>query len=91
MLVDGNASIVDFDFHPLTPEGRADDINAGAAVPIVIGDDVFVGMDALVMKGVPICGGPIGGGAMVSAGSVRTQDVPRAIGAGNPAMVMREL
>ncbi|MCS3712151.1 acyltransferase [Salinibacter ruber] len=81
----------DFGFRPLLPEGHAENINAGAAAPIVIEDDVFVGMDALVMKGVPICGGPIGGGAMVGAGSVRTQDVPRAIGAGNPAMVMREL
>lgn len=62
-----------------------------AAAPIVIEDDVFVGVGALVMKGVPICGGPIGGGAVVGAGSVRTQDVPRAVGAGNPAMVMREL
>ncbi len=86
VLVGGNASIVDFDFHPLTPEGRAEAINAGAAAPIVIGNDVFVGMDARVMKGVPI-----DGGAVVGAGSVRTQDVPRAVGAGNPATVVREL
>ncbi|WP_251964133.1 acyltransferase [Salinibacter ruber] len=73
VLVGGNASIVDFDFHPLTPEGRAEAINAGAAAPIVTGNDVFVGMDALVMKGVPI-----GGGAMVGARSVGTQNVPHA-------------
>jgi acetyltransferase-like isoleucine patch superfamily enzyme len=85
--VGGNASIVDTDFHPLTPEGRAKDINAGAAAPIVIKDDVFVGMDALVMKGVTI-----GAGAVVGAGSVVTQDVPpRTVMAGNPAAVVREL
>ena len=31
MLVGSNASIVDFDVHPLTPEARAEAINAGAA------------------------------------------------------------
>jgi acetyltransferase-like isoleucine patch superfamily enzyme len=87
VLVGGNASIVDFDFHPLTPEERAENINAGAAAPIVIEDDVFVGMDALVLKGVTI-----GEGAVVGAGSVVTQDVPRrTVVAGNPARVVREL
>ena len=71
VLVGGNASIVDFDFHPLTPEGRAEAINAGAAAHILIGDDVFVGTGALVLKGVTI-----GEGAVVGAGSVVTQDVP---------------
>jgi len=47
VLVGGNASIVDFDFHPLTPEGRAENINTGAAAPIVIGDDVLVKREAL--------------------------------------------
>ncbi|WP_259204084.1 hypothetical protein [Salinibacter ruber] len=70
MLVGANALIVDFDFHPQTPEGRAENISAGAAAPIVIADDVFVGMDALVMKW------GIGEGAVVGAGSVVTQDVP---------------
>ncbi|WP_251951912.1 hypothetical protein [Salinibacter ruber] len=70
VLVGGNVSIVDFDFHLQTPEGRAENINAGAAAPIVIADDVFVRRDALVMKG------SIVEGAVVGAGSVVTQDVP---------------
>nr|WP_272505152.1 DapH/DapD/GlmU-related protein [Salinibacter ruber] len=37
----------------------------------MIGDDVFVGTGALVLKGVTI-----GDGAVVGAGSVVTQDVP---------------
>jgi len=87
VLVGGNVSIVDFDFHPLTPEGRAEAINAGAAAPIVIKDDVFVGMEALVLKGVTI-----GEGAVVGAGSVVTQDVPpRTVVAGNPAQVVGEV
>jgi acetyltransferase-like isoleucine patch superfamily enzyme len=53
----------------------------------VIGDDVFVGMEALVLKGVTI-----GDGAVVGAGAVVTQDVPpRAVVAGNPAQVVRAL
>jgi len=84
VLVGGNASIVDCDFHPLTPEGRAETINAGAAAPIVIEDDVFVGMEALILKGVTI-----GQGAVVGAGAVVTQDVPpRTVVAGNPATVV---
>lgn len=71
VLVGGNASIVDFDFHPQTPEGRAEAINAGAAAHILIGDDVFVGTGALVLKSVTI-----GDGAVVGAVSVVTQDVP---------------
>jgi len=84
VLVGGNASIVDFDFHPLTPEGRAEAINAGAAAPIVIEDDVFAGMEALILKGVTI-----GQGAVVGAGAIVTQDVPpRTVVAGNPAEVV---
>ena len=87
VLVGGNASIVDFDFHPLTTDERAENVNAGAAAPIVIGDDVFVGMEALIRTGVTV-----GDGAVVGAGSVVTQDVPpRTVVAGNPASVVREL
>ena len=87
VLVGGNVSIMDFDFHPLTPEGRAEDLNAGAAAPIVIEDDVFVGMEALILKGVTV-----GTGAVVGAGAVVAQDVPpRTVVAGNPATVVREL
>ena len=83
----GPASIVDFDFPPLTPKARAEAVNAGAHAPIVIEDDVFVGMEALILKGVTV-----GEGAVVGAGSVVTQDVPpRAVVAGNPAQVVREL
>jgi virginiamycin A acetyltransferase len=50
-----------------------------------IGNDVWVGAAALVLKGVTI-----GDGAVVAAGSVVTKDVPSyAIVAGNPARLMR--
>lgn len=85
--VGGNASIVDTDFHPLVPEVRRKNFNAGASASIVIEDDVFVGMEALILKGVTV-----GEGAVVGAGSVVTQDVPpRTVVVGNPATEVRTL
>ena len=79
--VGANVSIVDTDFHPLHPEDRARDFNAGRCAPIYIQDDVFIGMDSLILKGVTI-----GEGSVVGAGSVVTRDVSsNTIVAGNPA------
>ena len=53
---------------------------------VTIGDRVWIGCRASVLKGVTI-----GDGAVVAAGSVVVQDVPaRALVAGNPARVVRE-
>jgi acetyltransferase-like isoleucine patch superfamily enzyme len=85
--IGANTSVVDTDFHPLQPEARQQDFNAGAAAPIVIKDDVFIGMDSLILKGVTL-----GAESVVGAGSVVTRDVPpRTIAAGNPAVVVRTL
>jgi virginiamycin A acetyltransferase len=52
----------------------------------VVGNDVWLGYQVLVMPGVTI-----GDGAVVAAGSVVTADVPPyAIAAGNPARVVRD-
>lgn len=52
----------------------------------VVGNDVWIGYDTLVMPGVTI-----GDGAIVAARSVVTRDVPPyAIVGGNPATVMRQ-
>lgn len=54
--------------------------------PIVIEDYVWIGMNAIILKGVKI-----GKGAVVAAGSVVTKDVPsNTIVAGNPARIIRE-
>jgi len=51
----------------------------------VIGNDVWVGAAALVLKGVTV-----GDGAVIGAGSVVTKDVPPyAIVTGNPAQIIR--
>jgi acetyltransferase-like isoleucine patch superfamily enzyme len=85
--IGSNASVVDTDFHPLRPEVRRKNFNAGASAPIVIENDVFVGMDSLILKGVTV-----GEGSVVGAGSVVSQNVPPStVVAGNPAQVVREL
>lgn len=85
--VGANTVIADTDFHPLQPQQRkAAPLDAKTA-PIAIADDVFIGMNALILKGVSI-----GAGAVIGAGSVLRRDVPAgAIVAGNPAVVVGEL
>ena len=55
--------------------------------PIIIEDKVWIGFDAVIMKGVRI-----GEGAIVAARSVVTKDVkPWTVVGGNPAVVIKEL
>lgn len=64
-------------------------IEAGAVPydqPVVIGDDVWVGLGAIILKGVTI-----GDGAVIAAGAVVTRDVPaQALVAGCPAATVKE-
>jgi maltose O-acetyltransferase len=58
---------------------------ASASRPITIGDDVWIGMRAMIMPGVTI-----GSHAIVAAGSIVTKDVPDwAIVGGNPAKIIK--
>lgn len=62
---------------PLTPKYKGD---------TVIGNDVWIGYNAIIMPGVKI-----GNGAIIAAGSVVTKDVEDyAIVGGNPAMLIRK-
>jgi acetyltransferase-like isoleucine patch superfamily enzyme len=91
-----NVTIADSDFHPLDPEERRRDAIAHApdgdrnqrerlvSRPVVVEDDAWIGIGAILLKGVRI-----GRGARVGAGSVVTGDVtPGAFVAGNPARVV---
>jgi acetyltransferase-like isoleucine patch superfamily enzyme len=84
-LFGADAMVVDTDFHPLHPEGRwRAPLSAAGSRPVSIGDDVFVGARAVILKGVHI-----GNGAVIGAGAVVTRDVPAyAVVAGNPARIV---
>ncbi|PXA94656.1 acyltransferase [Nostoc sp. 3335mG] len=70
--------IMDTDHHELTG-ARA------RTAPVVIGDDVWIGMGATILKGVTI-----GSGAVVAAGSIVIRDVPPGmLVAGSPAREIR--
>ena len=87
VAVGANTTIIDTDFHPLDPQQRKLKPSNGRICKIVIEDDVFIGMNCLILKGVTI-----GRGSVVGAGSVVTDDVPPdAIVAGNPARILRQL
>ena len=85
--VGANTVISDTDFHPLDPELRRAHPLAANTAPVTIANDVFIGMNVLVLKGVNI-----GEGAVIAAGSVVVSDVPpRVVVGGNPAQVIREV
>jgi galactoside O-acetyltransferase len=97
VLISWGCQIVDHDSHALDWADRASDVSdwyKGSkdwskvpCAPVVIGNRVWIGFNALVLKGVHI-----GDGAVVAAGSVVTRDVPaNSLVGGNPARVIREL
>jgi acetyltransferase-like isoleucine patch superfamily enzyme len=74
-----NVTIRDIDNHQITG-------SRGHEGPIKIGHHVWIGMNAIILKGVTI-----GDGAIVGAGAVVTKDVPpETLVAGNPARVVRK-
>ncbi|MFD6138061.1 sugar O-acetyltransferase [Promicromonospora sp. NPDC060271] len=71
--------------HPVEPEPRRDKLEA--ALPIVLGDNVWLGGGVVVCPGVTI-----GDNTVVGAGAVVTRDLPaNVVAVGNPARVVREL
>ena len=55
--------------------------------PIVIKDNVWIGVDATILSG-----GTLGRNCVVAAGSVATKDVPaNVIVAGNPAKIVKRI
>lgn len=86
VLIGGNARIFDHNFHGMNPEkrrtikGYADE----SPRPIVIEDDVFVGTNAIILKGTHI-----GARSIIAAGSVvfGLEIPPDSLVKGNPAVI----
>jgi len=91
--VAGGVTISDSDFHPIDPLERIADTVALSMIgdrskrpnfavkPVTVGDDVRIGVNATILKGVTI-----GAGAVIAPGSLVTRDVPPGCKVeGNPA------
>ncbi|MDQ6654794.1 MAG: acyltransferase [Verrucomicrobiota bacterium] len=99
-LISWNVAIADCDFHPLDAAQRRLDSMALApffegrpsrpqlcSAPIVIADNVWIGMNATILKGVTI-----GENSVIAAGAVVSKSVPaNAVVAGNPAVLIKQL
>jgi acetyltransferase-like isoleucine patch superfamily enzyme len=98
VVIGWNTSISDSDFHPIAPAERIADAIACSPLgkgrvrpavarrPVIIEDDVWIGPNATILKGVRI-----GAGAFIEAGALVTRDVPpRARMLGNPAQMIGE-
>ena len=84
-----NVSIMDNDGHPEDPFERAENlpVNPKAVAPVQVGNYVWIGEGAVILKGVTI-----GECAIIAARSVVTQNVEAyTIVAGNPAKVVKKV
>ncbi|WP_433064984.1 sugar O-acetyltransferase [Dactylosporangium sp. CS-033363] len=71
--------------HPIDPEPRR--AKWEAALPITIGDNVWIGGMAVICPGVTI-----GANSVIGAGAVVTRDIPAdVVAVGNPARVVRSV
>jgi acetyltransferase-like isoleucine patch superfamily enzyme len=100
VYISHNVNIHDTNSHSLNPEMRhqhfLDIMSTGhphentvdiASQAVFIEDDVWIGFNSTILKGVRI-----GRGAIVAAGSVVTKDVPGfSVVAGNPAKIVKTL
>ena len=86
--IGGNCILIDTDAHSLDYiQRRYYRTDFGISKPIVIGDDVLIGMNTIVLKGVTI-----GARSVIGAGSVVTKSIPPdSVACGNPARVIKSL
>jgi acetyltransferase-like isoleucine patch superfamily enzyme len=80
-----DCGITDNDYHHLDPQRRHDPPTSSTTAPVTVGRNVWIGLRALVLKGVSI-----GADSVVGAAAVVRSDVPaRCVVAGNPAQVVK--
>ncbi len=96
VMVAGGVTIADSDFHPTAAAGRIADTVALSPVgdrsrrpviqsqPVIVGDDVWIGWNATILKGVHV-----GEGSVIAPGAVVLRDVAAGVTvAGNPARIV---
>jgi acetyltransferase-like isoleucine patch superfamily enzyme len=88
-LFAGEVKIMDNNSHSLDFEARRRhaQLEPSDVAPVVIEDDVWIGTNCIVLKGVTI-----GRGAVIAAGAVVTRNVPPyTVAGGNPARVIKQI
>jgi acetyltransferase-like isoleucine patch superfamily enzyme len=83
VMCGGNVTITDTDWHGIEPDKRK---MPGNCAPVIIEDNVWLGLNAIVLKGVTI-----GKNSVIGAGSVVSKSIPsNVIAAGQPAKVVKK-
>lgn len=88
-MIAGNVLIFDNISHPISPRRRLarDHLRVHEAEPVTIGKNVWIGVNAVILRGVSI-----GDNSIVAAGSVVTKPVPpNTLVAGNPARPIKSI
>lgn len=84
-ILGGNHNYNSLLTYPIKVTKFNEKVEAYSNGPIIIEDDVWIGMDSIIMSGVKI-----GKGAVIAAGSVVTKNIPPyAIVGGNPSKVIK--
>lgn len=87
-MIGGNVKILDNDFHPTELENRHNqDKSLVPAEKIGIGENCFIGVNAIILKGTVLGDGCIVGAGAVVSGKFEANSVI----AGNPARVIKTL
>ena len=88
--IGANVKVMDADAHALdfnVRRVREEDAKQKRCAPVVIEDDVLIGVNSIILKGVTI-----GARSIIGAGSVVTKSVPSdCVACGNPARVVKIL
>ena len=96
-MISNNVLIQDHNSHPIKKierrkqlielQNRPTNVYESANKKIIIGDDVWLGTDSTILKGVTI-----GNGSIIGARAVVTKNIPpNSIVAGNPAKIVKKI
>ena len=96
-MISNNVLIQDHNSHPINKldrrkqliklQDRPTNVNESATKKIIIGDDVWIGTDSTILKGVTI-----GNGSIIAARAVVTKNIPpNSIVAGNPGKIVKKI